>query len=82
MELIDALNVILISYFLGSIPFGLLIGKAFGVNDLRSAGSGNIGATNAYRVGGKKVGILTLMLDAAKGYTAVYITGNFFAFRS
>jgi glycerol-3-phosphate acyltransferase PlsY len=78
MQMMDVIIVALGSYLLGSIPFGVLVAKAFGIGDLRSAGSGNIGATNAYRVGGKKVGILTLILDAAKGYVAVYVTGYLF----
>jgi glycerol-3-phosphate acyltransferase PlsY len=78
MQIMDMIIVALGSYLLGSIPFGVLVAKAFGIGDLRNAGSGNIGATNAYRVGGKKVGILTLILDAAKGYIAVYVTGYLF----
>jgi acyl phosphate:glycerol-3-phosphate acyltransferase len=72
------LNATLISipiaaYLLGSIPFGLLLGKLFGGRDVRSAGSGNIGATNVARVAGPVAGILTLLLDAAKGALAVYL---------
>ncbi len=59
------------SYALGAIPFGLLLARAFGVGDLRRAGSGNIGATNAMRVGGPWLGGATLLLDAAKGACAV-----------
>jgi acyl phosphate:glycerol-3-phosphate acyltransferase len=75
------LNATLISipigaYFLGSIPFGLLLGKVFGGQDVRSAGSGNIGATNVARVAGPVAGILTLLLDAAKGALAVYLAGR------
>lgn len=54
------------SYLLGAIPFGLLLGKRAGI-DVRAAGSGNIGATNVARTAGKKLGLLTLALDAAKG---------------
>ena len=60
------------AYLMGSIPFGFLVAKARGV-DIRSAGSGNIGATNAMRVLGKPAGIAVLLLDAAKGYAAVAI---------
>jgi glycerol-3-phosphate acyltransferase PlsY len=75
------LNATLISipiaaYLLGSIPFGLLLGKLFGGRDVRSAGSGNIGATNVARVAGPVAGILTLLLDAAKGALAVYLAGR------
>lgn len=66
----------LIAYFLGSIPFGLLIVKARGGPDLRSSGSGNIGAANALRSGGAAAGVLTLLLDTAKGYFAVWIAGR------
>ena len=59
------------AYLLGSIPFGLLVAKARGV-DIRTAGSGNIGATNAMRVLGKPAGVLVLFLDALKGYAAAH----------
>jgi acyl phosphate:glycerol-3-phosphate acyltransferase len=59
------------AYLLGSIPFGLLVGKLFGGADVRAAGSGNIGATNVARVAGPLAGIVTLLLDAAKGAFAV-----------
>ncbi len=61
-----------ISYLLGSIPFGLLIAKLKGF-DLRSSGSGNIGATNVYRVVGRKEGLITLILDVAKGAVSVLV---------
>jgi glycerol-3-phosphate acyltransferase PlsY len=60
----------LAAYLLGSIPFGFLVAKAKGI-DIRSVGSGNIGATNAMRVLGKPAGIFVLILDALKGYGAV-----------
>ncbi len=59
----------LAAYLLGSIPFGFLAAKAKGV-DIRSVGSGNIGATNAMRVLGKPAGICVLLMDAFKGYAA------------
>lgn len=58
------------AYLLGSIPFGFLAAKAKGI-DIRTVGSGNIGATNAMRVLGKPMGIGVLLLDALKGYVAV-----------
>lgn len=58
------------AYLLGSIPFGFLAAKARGI-DIRSVGSGNIGATNAMRVLGKPIGISVLLLDALKGFLAV-----------
>jgi len=57
------------AYLLGSIPTGFLVAKAKGI-DIRTAGSGNIGATNAMRVLGKPAGIFVLLMDAAKGYVA------------
>ena len=63
------MNVFLLaaSYFLGAIPFGLLIGKLAG-KDVRTEGSRNIGATNVSRILGKKLGFLTLVCDCLKGY--------------
>ena len=62
-----------IAYLLGSIPFGLLIVKLGGGGDVRETGSGNIGAANVTRVAGLVPGILTLLLDAGKGYLAVWL---------
>ncbi|MDQ3262536.1 MAG: glycerol-3-phosphate 1-O-acyltransferase PlsY [Myxococcota bacterium] len=62
---------ILVGYLLGSIPFGVLIARWKAGIDPRSGGSGNIGATNVARVAGKKLGVLTLLLDAGKGALAV-----------
>ncbi|HUC54846.1 MAG TPA: glycerol-3-phosphate 1-O-acyltransferase PlsY [Candidatus Cybelea sp.] len=64
------------AYLLGSIPFGLLLGKLFGGADVRKAGSGNIGATNVTRVVGPLAGILTLVFDTAKGAAAVWLAGR------
>jgi len=61
-------GVVAFAYLLGAVPFGVLIGRAFGGVDVRSGGSGNIGATNVARVAGKKLGVLTLLLDALKGF--------------
>ena len=60
-------------YFLGSIPFGLLITRFAGKGDIREIGSGNIGATNVLRTGDKKLAILTLLADALKGTIAVLV---------
>lgn len=65
--------VILLSYLLGSIPFGLVVGRLSGVGDIRKSGSGNIGATNMLRVGGKKLGALTMLLDMLKAALPVAI---------
>ena len=63
------------AYLCGSIPFGLLLSKAFAKTDVRAAGSGNIGATNVARVAGKKLGVVTLALDALKGAVPVLVAG-------
>jgi acyl phosphate:glycerol-3-phosphate acyltransferase len=60
------------SYLLGSVPTGLLLARAFGVN-IRETGSGNIGATNVYRTMGRKIGILTLVGDCLKGLFPVLL---------
>ncbi|MHB8755176.1 MAG: glycerol-3-phosphate 1-O-acyltransferase PlsY [Candidatus Acidiferrales bacterium] len=61
------------AYFLGSIPFGYLIVKMRRGSDVRASGSGNIGATNVTRVAGRTAGVATLLLDAGKGYLAVWL---------
>lgn len=60
------------AFLAGSIPFGLLLVKLVGKGDVREHGSGNIGATNVSRVGGKGLGLLTLALDVAKGFLPVW----------
>lgn len=71
-----AVATILGAYFLGAIPFGLLLGKLFGGDDVRKSGSGNIGATNVARVAGPLAGVFTLALDAAKGAAAVLLASH------
>lgn len=66
-------------YFLGSIPFGVLLTRAFGAGDLRQIGSGNIGATNVLRTGRKGLAAATLILDGAKGAVAVLLARHFAA---
>src|SRR5437660_6202479 len=61
------------TYFLGSIPFGLILTKLFGGGDVRKVGSGNIGATNVARAAGLLAGVFTLVLDAGKGAGAVLL---------
>jgi len=68
---------LIITYLLGSIPFGLIISKLFG-KDIRKEGSGNIGATNVTRVLGKKAGLLVLILDMLKGFLPIYIAKYIF----
>lgn len=66
------------AYLLGSIPFGLVIARAFGLGDLRKIGSGNIGATNVLRTGSKPAAALTLTCDVGKGAFAVFIARSLF----
>jgi glycerol-3-phosphate acyltransferase PlsY len=68
---------LIITYLLGSIPFGLIISKLFG-KDIRKEGSGNIGATNVTRVLGKRAGLLVLILDMLKGFLPIYIAKSIF----
>ena len=74
---IGPLLALLGGYLLGSIPFGVLITRAAGAGDLRTIGSGNIGATNVLRTGRKGLALLTLLLDGAKGAVAVLIVASF-----
>ena len=74
----DITLVILYSYLLGSIPFGLIYAKIAGLGDVRNIGSGNIGATNVLRTGNKQVAAYTLLSDIAKGSIVLLITNKFF----
>ncbi|MBC8384012.1 MAG: glycerol-3-phosphate 1-O-acyltransferase PlsY [Candidatus Cloacimonetes bacterium] len=67
---------VLFSYILGSIPTGYIFGKLIKGIDIREHGSGNVGATNALRVLGTKIGIITLILDVLKGYFAMFIASR------
>jgi len=71
--------VVFFSYLSGSIPFGLILTKFFGGQDVRKIGSGNIGATNVLRTGNKYLAATTLILDILKGYVPVVITQQFFS---
>ena len=64
---------VLLAYLIGSIPFGLFIVRLMTGKDVRESGSGNIGATNVLRTTGRAAGILTLVLDIAKGFLAVWL---------
>ena len=66
----------LLGYFLGSVPFGLVLTKLAGTQDIRTIGSGNIGATNVLRTGRKGLAAATLLLDALKGTLAVIVAGG------
>ena len=74
----DTIIVILFSYMCGSIPFGLILTKAFIDQDIRKIGSGNIGATNVLRTGNKYLAITTLFLDIAKGYIPIIVAKKYF----
>jgi glycerol-3-phosphate acyltransferase PlsY len=74
--LLVSLLVIAVAYLLGSIPVGYLLVRIFLKQDVRSVGSGNIGATNVLRSGGTGLGMATFVLDALKGASAVYIGGQ------
>ena len=69
----EILLIIIISYLLGSIPFGFLLTKIFLKKDIRNIGSGNIGATNALRTGNKTLGYFTLILDISKAIIPILI---------
>ncbi|MBP5399407.1 MAG: glycerol-3-phosphate 1-O-acyltransferase PlsY [Alphaproteobacteria bacterium] len=64
-------------YFLGSIPFGLVLCYLAGLGDIRKIGSGNIGTTNVLRTGRKDLALLTLLLDASKAGIAAWVAGHF-----
>ncbi len=70
---ITAIFLIIASYLVGAVPFGLLLSRSSGI-DIRTQGSGNIGATNVARLLGKKMGILTLLLDVGKGFFPMFVT--------
>jgi len=74
----DIFIVLTYSYLLGSIPFGLILVKFFKKKDLRNIGSGNIGATNVLRAGGKTLSFLTLFFDLMKGYFVIYLTNIYY----
>ncbi len=71
--MISAIVGLVAGYLLGSVPFGIVITRALGLGDLRSIGSGNIGATNVLRTGNKGAALATLLLDAGKGGVAVLL---------
>ncbi len=67
---------VLLAYLLGSLPFAVIVSKLYGLDDPRSHGSGNPGATNVLRTGSKSAALLTLFGDAAKGWLAVWLAGR------
>jgi acyl phosphate:glycerol-3-phosphate acyltransferase len=72
----------ILGYVLGSVPFGLLLTKAAGLGDVRSIGSGNIGATNVLRTGNKPIAIATLLCDVLKGTIPVLIAAHYYDFNA
>ncbi len=70
---LTSVSLIIGSYLVGAVPFGLLLSRSSGI-DIRTQGSCNIGATNVARLLGKKMGILTLLLDVAKGFFPMFLT--------
>lgn len=77
-EYFPIIFIVLLAYFIGSIPFGVLVAKYFKLGDITKKGSGNIGATNVLRVGGKKAGAITFILDAAKGALPIILARPYF----
>lgn len=73
MKYLIIISVAVISYLIGSVNFSILISKAISGKDIRESGSGNAGATNMLRTHGKKMGVLTLLLDVLKGIIAIII---------
>jgi glycerol-3-phosphate acyltransferase PlsY len=71
MNVLFTILTVLLSYLIGAVPFGLFFGKIFSNIDVRSVGSGNIGATNVLRAAGKKAAVMTLLADCLKGLLPV-----------
>ena len=76
MEVVSYIVTACVAYLLGSIPTGYLVAKGRGI-DIRTVGSGNIGATNVFRILGKLAGIFVLVVDALKGFVSCYYVGPF-----
>jgi glycerol-3-phosphate acyltransferase PlsY len=76
-EILTLIYAVALGYLFGSIPFGLILTRAAGLGDIRSIGSGNIGATNVLRTGNKKIAALTLILDALKAVVPILIARHF-----
>ena len=70
---------IILAFLIGSIPTGYLLSKSGGYGDIRKVGSGNIGATNVLRHSGKKLGLITLFIDIAKGFLPIYYATYYFS---
>jgi glycerol-3-phosphate acyltransferase PlsY len=77
LDVVLAIGLVIVAYLIGSIPFGVLIGRWFWDTDVRDYGSGNIGTTNVFRVLGVKAGILVLACDMGKGFLPTFIATQF-----
>ena len=73
MDIVVVATTVVFAYLLGTIPFGLLIARLYGVQDIRKHGSGNIGATNVWRLAGPKAAVWVYILDIGKGVVAVTV---------
>ena len=73
MDVVNSLIAVLVGYAIGSLSFAVIVSRLMGLNDPRSYGSGNPGATNVLRSGNRKAAILTLVFDALKGYVPVLV---------
>jgi len=71
------IGLVLLAYLLGSLPFAVIVSKLYGLEDPRSHGSGNPGATNVLRTGRKSAALFTLLGDSLKGWLAVWLAGRF-----
>lgn len=78
IETLPLVALIVGSYLVGSIPFGIIITRILGLGDLRNIGSGNIGATNVLRTGNKLAGLTTVILDAGKGALVVLLSAELY----
>ena len=77
MELLFPVLATIVAYLIGSLSFAVLVSRAMGLNDPRTYGSGNPGATNVLRSGNKAAALLTLLLDALKGFVPVILVDQF-----
>jgi len=73
LDLLWIIAVVVAAYLLGAIPFGLLVARMYGIKDIRAVGSGNIGATNVWRLAGAKAAAWVFLLDIGKGLLAVLL---------
>jgi glycerol-3-phosphate acyltransferase PlsY len=77
LEIAAFVAALLLAYVMGSIPFGVVVGKLFYHVDVREHGSGNVGTTNVFRVLGKKAGVVVLVCDMLKGFVPAFIAAQF-----